>query len=232
MRERIQLLCVWSGPVFLLLYVLAFAGMAGYIPPHSPMLSVDEIVAFYDANRNMIRGGQLLGLVFSVLLFPWFAIISAQMARIEGRTPVLAIMQFGGGALLIVFFIICSMMWEIAAFRADTDPNIIRMLHEGSWLVFVMVYPAYSLQMICIALAGFMDKRADPWLPRWFCYFHLWVAASAIGGGFATFFKTGPFAWNGLFGFWVPVLFFVAWLFLLAPRLALEVKRRALEDAV
>lgn len=232
MKTKIEMACAWSGPLFVVLYVIAFWGMAGYLPPHPPSLSLEDVAQFYDQNRNMIRGGQLIGLVLSTMLFPWFGLISIQMARIEGRSPILAVMQFGGGALLIVFFMICAMMWEIAAFRAELDPQIIRMLHEGSWLVFVMIYPAYTLQMICIALTGFMDKRADPWLPRWLCYFHLWVGISAIGGGFATFFKSGPFAWNGLFGFWVPVSFFVVWLFLMAPRLMREVKRRALEDGV
>ncbi|WP_428312970.1 hypothetical protein [Hydrocarboniphaga sp.] len=228
MNTKIQLLCVWSGPVFLVLYLLAFWGLAGYLPPHPPGTSASDIAAFYDLHHNQIRAGMVLCLIFSTLLFPWFAVISAQIADVEGRFPVMAMMQFGGGVLLIVFFVICSMLWIAATYRPDLDPNVIRMMHETSWLIFVMVFPAYTLQLSCIAVSGFMDKRPQPWLPRWACYLNLWVGFSAFGGGFAAFFKSGPFAWNGVFGFWLPVLMFTLWLFVMAPLMARSIKRRAL----
>ena len=52
---------------------------------------------------------------------------------------------------------------------------------------------------------------------------------AGIGGGFATFFKTGPFAWDGLFGFWVPVAMYLTWLLTLFPLLLQLVKRTAAE---
>lgn len=228
MNTKLQLWCVWAGPVFLLLYALAFGGLAHYLPPQPPTWSAADVASFYELHRNQIRAGQLLCLIFSMLLFPWFAVISVQIARIEGRYPVLAVMQFGCGVLLIVFFVVCSMLWTAAAFRPEMDPNTIRTLHDTSWLMFVMVYPEYTLQLSCIAIAGFMDKSPQPLLPRWACYLNLWVGFSAVGGGFATFFKTGPFAWNGLFGFWVPVVLFTIWLFVMAPLLARAIKWQAL----
>ncbi|MGE3297731.1 MAG: hypothetical protein AB7I68_10315 [Porticoccaceae bacterium] len=32
-----------------------------------------------------------------------------------------------------------------------------------------------------------------------------------VPGGLLTFFKTGPFAWDGLFVFWVPLVVFLLW---------------------
>src|SRR5437763_1420449 len=78
-----------------------------------------EVAALYDAHRTAIRVGQLGALVASTLLFPFFSVISIQIARIERRTPLLAMIQFGGAVLLIVFFQLCSMLWIAATFRPE-----------------------------------------------------------------------------------------------------------------
>ena len=228
---RLQLLCAWAGPAFLVLYLIAFWLIAGYIPPPDPTLSADEVAQFYTDDRTAIRIGQLGGLIASTLLFPFFTLISVQIARIERRLPVLAIIQFGGGALLVIFFQVCSMLWIAASFRPELDPSTVRALHDTSWLIFVMVFPAYSLQMICMAIAGFIDRDPHPTWPRWAAYFNLWVAFSGAGGGLAVFFKEGPFAWNGLIGFWIPVLVFAIWLCVTTALLVKAIKRQASEGA-
>jgi hypothetical protein len=43
-------------------------------------------------------------------------------------------------------------------------------------------------------------------------YLNLWVGLSGAGGGLAVFFKNGPFAWNGLIGFYLPIVVFVIWI--------------------
>lgn len=232
MSKRLQLLCVWAGPAFVILYVLAFWVIAGFIPPPRPTMSPGELAAFYDANRTEIRIGQLGGIIASTLLFPFFAVISMQIARIERRFPLLAVIQFAGATLLIIFFQVCGMLWIAATFRPELDPSTVRALHDLSWLVFVMVFPAYSLQMICMAIAGFMDRSPRPAWPRWAAYFNLWVAFSGAGGCLAVFFKEGPFAWNGLIGFWVPVTVFVIWLCLTTVLLSAAIKRQPDIDEV
>jgi hypothetical protein len=37
------------------------------------------------------------------------------------------------------------------------------------------------------------------------------VAVLFIPGGLLTFFKTGPFAWSGVFVYWVPLVVFFSW---------------------
>jgi hypothetical protein len=39
---------------------------------------------------------------------------------------------------------------------------------------------------------------------------NLWVAFLGAGGVLAVFFKTGPFSWNGIMGYWIPVIAFAA----------------------
>jgi hypothetical protein len=212
MSKPIQLACVWAGLAFFILYLIAFAGIARFIPPPAPSWSADRIDALFHDHAIQIRIGMVLGLIATALLIPFFAVISAQIARIERRLPVLALIQFGGAVLLVVFFQLCAMLWIAATFRAELDPSSVRMLNDLSWLIFVMVFPGYVLQLSCIAIASFMDRSADPIWPRWVGYLNIWVAMGGTGGGIAVFFKHGPFAWNGLVGFYIPIGAFVVWI--------------------
>jgi hypothetical protein len=146
----------------------------------------------------------------SALMLPFFAVISAEMKKIEGRLALLAPVQFGGAVILVCFFQIIGLVWLLASFRPEADPQIIRQANDFCWLVWTILIPTYSLQFICMAIAGFMDKRAHPIWPRWAAYVNVWVAVTGAGGVCAVFFKTGPFSWNGLIGFWIPVVVFVA----------------------
>jgi len=229
-RTRLLKAGVWTGPLFLVLYAIFFWGVAGFIPPQSPHHSAAQIAQFFDENRTAIRVGQIGGLVSSTLLFVFFAVISLEIARIEQRRPLLAMVQFAGAILLIVFFAICSMVWIAATFRSELSPSTIRMLNDVGWLMFVMVFPGYVLQMFCMAIAGFIDRSPTPTWPRWAAYLNLWVAFSGAGGGIAVFFKHGAFAWNGLIGFYVPISVFAVWLSITTVLLLRSLDRQALDD--
>jgi len=44
--------------------------------------------------------------------------------------------------------------------------------------------------------------------PRWCGYANGWMALTIIPDQLLFFFHRGPFAWNGIFGVWVPVVVF------------------------
>lgn len=214
--DGVQRFAVWCGPAFLILYLIFFVFVAGFVPPIAPSKTGAEVLEFFAAHRVRIQVGQIGALIMSTLLFPFFTIISREIARIErSRTrglPVLAMMQFGGGALLVVYFQLCSMIWLILSYRPDLDPAMARVLNDAAWLIFVMVFPSYVMQMLCMAIAAFRDPREHPTWPRWTGYLNLWVALAGAGGGIAVFFTSGPFAWNGVIGFYVPIAVFAVWL--------------------
>jgi len=209
-RRRINLATVWTGPLFFALYLLAFGVIAGYVPPPSPSLTPTEVVELFADDGQRIRLGLILGMIFCTLLFGFFGAFSVQIARVEGRVPVLAMLQFGAAVLLIVFFFLCHMLWIAMTFR-HYDAAAMQQMNDLAWLIFVMVFPTYVLQMICIGVASFMDT-AQKAFPRWYGWFCLWVGISGSGGGIAVYFTSGPFAWNGAVGFWIPIAMFAAWL--------------------
>jgi hypothetical protein len=43
-------------------------------------------------------------------------------------------------------------------------------------------------------------------------YLNIWVAVVFIPTGIITFFKTGPFTYGGLLGFYIPLAVFAVWL--------------------
>jgi hypothetical protein len=216
---------------FVVIYLFGFIGLAGFVPPHPPTMSGHDLAAFYDGNRLGIRAGQLISIAVSPLLLFWAGAVSAQMARIEkGPLPMVSLIQFGAMQVLVVFFMICGLIWTLAAYREDLGPDMLRMLNDAGWLIFVMAFPESVAQLVCIAMVGLADTAARPFLPRWACFFTLWVAFTGIGGGFATFVMTGPFAWNGLLGFWVPVAFFLVLLAVIQVFLLKAIRRQEQED--
>jgi hypothetical protein len=208
---RIQLACAWAGPVFLVIFLICWWPIAHFIPPPTPRYDTTQIAAFYNAHRTGIRVGMIGAMLATTLMFPFFAVISMRMARAENGPPALATIQFGAATLLLVFFMIPEILWIIATFRPGASGATVRTLNDIGWLMFAMVFPEYTLQLICMAIAGFTDKSPNPTWPRWAAYLNIWVGVSGAGGGIAVFFKHGPFAWNGVIGFYVPASVFVGW---------------------
>src|ERR1700756_560719 len=122
-RRRIWMACIWSWPVFAVLFGISFVVVAGFLPPVLESASAADVAAFYDANRTTIRAGLIGAMFASALLLPFFAVVSAEMRKIEGRNPLLAPIQYGGAVVLTTFFQIICLLWLLARFRAVNTPQ-------------------------------------------------------------------------------------------------------------
>ncbi|MFC7500783.1 hypothetical protein [Nocardioides sp. GCM10030258] len=206
--HRIWLACVWCWPAAIVGFAVPFIFVAGFIPPPSPDWSAEELASFFADNVTGIRIGILAAMFASGLLLPFYAVISAEIKKIEGEPGLLSTIQWGGAIILVTFFQIISLAWITASYRQDVSPEITRMLNDYCWFVWSTLIPTYMTQYFVMAIAGFIDRRDEPLWPRWAAYMNLWVAVTGAGGVLAVFFKTGPFAWNGVVGFWIPVILF------------------------
>ncbi|MBB3606134.1 hypothetical protein FHT40_005823 [Mycolicibacterium sp. BK556] len=209
-RRRLHYACIWAWPVAIIGFGIPFVFLAGFFPPPSPGASAADIARFYLDNQASIRFGLIGALFASSFLLPFYTVVSKEIRRIEGRGALLAPIQFGGAVILVAFFQIICLFWLLASFRPDISPEIIRGFNDYGWLVWTMLIPTYSMQYVCMAIAGFMDTRPDPTWPRWAAYMNLWVATIGAGGVAAVFFKSGPFSWDGIVGIWLPTVFFAA----------------------
>ena len=196
----------------IVLWVASWVFLARFIPPPSPEKTPLEVVNFYDDKIGAIRVGMVLTLFASALLVPFASVIAAQMKRIEGPRSVLAYTQLVSAGLLSLEFIIPLMIFQTAAYRLDADSaRLIQMLNDMGWLMFVGVISSAVVQIASIGLVILMDTD-ERVFPRWAGYVNLWVALLISPAGIIVFFKHGPFAWNGLIGFFLPLAAFAAWI--------------------
>jgi hypothetical protein len=204
--------CNWSGAVFVLLWAVGFVVFAHVVPPPSPDESAAEIADFYRAHTTGIRFGLLLTLFVSPLYASWTAAISAQMKRMSGVHPILADLQLVLGGLTVLVFMIPALLLEVSAFRPDRSPEIIQALNDIPWLMFIGMGATAILQPAVIAVAILQDKSKHAVFPRWAGYLNVWTVLLFLPGPMCVFFKTGPFAWDGLFAWWIPFVVFMAWM--------------------
>ncbi|HTK66118.1 MAG TPA: hypothetical protein VL595_27320 [Pseudonocardia sp.] len=208
----IQRIGAWLAPISMAVFGIGFWWIAGFIPPPSPELAPEQIAAIFGHNTNGIRLGLLMTTLAAAMQGLWVATVTVQMRRIEGPASPLAFLQLGFGILGCFEFMVPVMIWQSIAFRPDSDPVVMQKMNDTAWLMFVGLIATGLLQVLSIGVAALRDQRPDPVFPRWVGYFNLFVAASFCPAGMIVFFHNGPFAWNGIFTFWLLLASFTAWL--------------------
>lgn len=228
MNRNAQIACAWCGPTIVVIWVVSFVALAGFIPPPSPQMGPEAILQMFIDHTVQIRIGLMLTMFASALLVPWSAVIAVQMSRIEGKRPVLAITQVAQASLLSLEFIVPLMVWQTAAYRPSRERiDLIYMLNDMGWLMFVGVISSAMLQCASLGIVILMDKRDQPIFPRWSGYLSLWTATLLAPAGVVPLFKSGPFAWNGIFGFWLVLAIFCIWVGVTTWLLIVAIRREA-----
>jgi len=208
-QATFQRICAISGIICVLLFFGGFIA-ASFLPPLSPGMSAAEIAAHYREHTTGIRFGAAL-IFLSSMFYVWFtAVISGQMRRIPGVHPTVINAQLAAGAFGCVTFLLPAMLFAVTAFRPDRSPDATLLLNDMSWIILVMPWPPFMAQYFAFSFAIVSDPRPRPLFPRWLAYFNISVEIMFTPAIILPFFKSGPFAWNGLFVFWIPATVFVA----------------------
>ena len=209
MSRRIQLVCAWCGPATV---VIALTGwlIAGVLPlPLGASSTTQEVVAFY-ANDGRVLPGLVISQLGICLVLPLIALIGYYMLRMEGRYPLLTLIQIVSGTVTGVLLLLPMMLMTVASFRPDRSPELTVTLNDIAWLVFITPIAPFIIQNIAIGTAILRDKNRL--LPRWVGYLNFWIAASFLPDPLAYFFHGGPFAWNGVFVFWLALTTYTVFL--------------------
>jgi hypothetical protein len=221
-RTSLNMLGVWSAIVYILMILLGWGLVAGFVPPLKPSASAAEAAAVFTEHTTRIRIGMVI-VMFSALAFiPFGAVLTRYVRKVEGGAGVLTFTVLLGGVGNMVLSFLPGMIWLIAAYRPQRDPELISLANDAGWLFFVGGVSMIMALPLGLAGASFYDRSPHPVFPRWFGYLNVWIFVVIVPDQLLFFFHSGPFAYNGVFGLWIPVTAFA--LFFLA---AFVVLRRA-----
>lgn len=199
----------WAGPGFLVLVLIALL-LAHFLPPLAPSASATEIQAHYREHRDGIRLGMvILGSAFTLMML-WGAAIAIQTRRLEPARPFLSWIQVACMGACGAAGVLDALVWVLAAFRPeDSSAEMVRTISDFGWLIFVSYWQPFALWVVAI---GVSILRGDGRVfPRWLGYLSVWAGVLFVPASLIYFFKTGPFAYNGAFAFWLPVTVFFVW---------------------
>jgi hypothetical protein len=206
---------MWLAGISLAGMLLAGAGflvIAGYMPPPRADWSPERIAEFYADNTTAIRFGLLIS------FFGWAGwgtlviAVSAQLKRADGSPSSLSRLAALGGGVAWTLLLLPTMLLVVATFRPERDPALTQTLHDIGWITAFYTTVPFIVQALAISAATLANR--SPY-PRWVGYFCAWCALTFAPGSLLAFFKTGPFAYQGIFVFWVPFAVFGAYVMVL-----------------
>lgn len=209
---RAQRLLIYWTFGFANAYFVAYYFLIKLLPLPPATLSAAAVADFYVQNSTQIRMGAAICSWTGGFTIPLAIVIALQMARVEKGFPIWSIVQMAGGVMMSVFTVLPPMFWGVAAFTPTRPPEVTLVMHEFGNLAFIatdqyFIFQNVALAVVCLSRTAIKDSP----FPRWLGYLSLW-AAFTIEVGVAAFLpKTGPFAWNGLFVYWIPLLMYGVW---------------------
>jgi hypothetical protein len=227
LTNRILTLCAWAGPATVVVALIGWL-IAGVLPiPLGSESSVEDVVNFYSHDTRVIAGLVISTLGVS-LVFPLIAVIAVHMVRMEGRTPILTFLQLITGVATGVCLLLPLLLMTTIAFRPDRSPELTMTLNDIAWLLFITPIAPFMIQNIAIGVAILNDKQQT--LPRWVGYVNFWIAFSFIPDPLAFFFHSGPFAWRGIFIFWLALTTYSVFLIVMGLTLRKAIRESADPD--
>ena len=205
-------LCAWGGPIFLTGFILFWGILGSNIPPVSPDLTAAELAHHYVTNAQSLRAAFVVSITAAVFYVMWSVAIYNIMHRMESGNHVLSQLQLFGGTLTFVPLAIACGVWLAAAYRPDRDPAIIQAFYDLGWMIMDCTFFITTLQMVAMAVGYMTDSREQPIVPKWWCWYTIWVAFIFFTELVMPYFKVGIFSFDGLVNYWVGFFAWFIWI--------------------
>ncbi|KRA31071.1 MULTISPECIES: hypothetical protein [unclassified Nocardioides] len=204
---------LWWGIAFTALYAVSLGLLIDVVPPPPPTWSPARVAEFYQQHSDRVLFGAVIASFSGAFMLPISVVAAVQSARQEPGRPVWSIFMFAGGTFTSVFLVLPPVFFGVAAYRPDRSAEITATLHDIALLSLFTTVQYFIFFGVTVAISCLRkhEVKGSPF-PRTYGYFTIWCTLMFEVGGVAFLFKTGPFAWNGLFIFWIPFFFFFIWL--------------------
>jgi hypothetical protein len=200
----------WCGPLFLALFAVGLVPLAGFLPPPHAYDPPQQVVALYAEHHDRVLAGLVVMMTANILYGPWVGAVTARLRGPDGKMSVYGYGQLASGAAQIFVVVLPVMLMILVSFRIDRLPELTVTFNDLAWILFVMDFPPLGAQMLMVGLAVLSGLAQG--LPRWLGYFNLWCVLLLLPAVLLPFFKHGPFAWHGLFEFWLAAVLFFGWI--------------------
>ena len=225
-------LCLWAGPVFMAIFIVFWGVMGHNIPPWNADLPAATIANWFRTDANVIRTGMVIAMTAAPLYLVWGVGIGRLMTRVVAKDSVLVELQVWGAGLTVIPVLVSTSFWLAGAYRPDALPdNILQLLYDMSWLLIDLGYFTTSVQLFAAGAAFLKDQRVTPLVPKWLAWYGIWVGFMFIAECLMPFFKTGPFARDGILNFWLEFSIWFVWCPTLTLYLLKAVRRVEQEEA-
>lgn len=210
--QKIGLYCAW---VFAALTAIGWLGIAHFYAPAPADLGIEATKVWYtDSHRWATIAGCSLLYIACGFLVPASIQFGIMLAKIEGRWPLWSITAAVGGILISVIIFLNACAWIVAAYRPETSADVIQSWNDWAWMAFLLGWIYLAVEMIASGIVELHDQRPVPTIPRWLTWLTFAGAATLLTAAGPAFFKSGPFAYHGLLGFYLPMLIWGIYLLL------------------
>ena len=224
--RKVNLAGAWCGVAYVVLLLVGWWVVGGFLPLLSPSESAAQIAAFFRTNTVELRLGMVIMMWGAGAFIPFTATISDYIAKIEGRSGPLSKTFLLSGYTNAMLTFYPPLLWIANTFRSTERPDdMIFMLNDVAYLQFIGGLAIIMPMFFVLALVALINKTPKPVFPRWTAYVSIMTFVALLPGQALFFFKSGPFAWNGLLAFWVPLTVFGCWFFMVAYLIQRDVLR-------
>lgn len=227
-----QLISLWMAPVFGAVLLVAFLAFPGFFPPMSPAMTAEQVAQFYRDNTAMIRFSMITFNLCGVMLLPFLMVIVIQMKRMATQSHVFAYCYLTAAVSGATLYALADIFYLVAAFRPDRNPELVMLLNDMAWMIFIAPVGAFVAMNLLLGLAIYFDDGPNPVFPRWVGHYAVATALAMAPAAGAAVFTTGPLAWNGAVSFWLRNGAFALFVVVMFVVLRNVLHRQAVEEGV